>query len=147
LRESGTAYDEGLYVYSLRARAQRPGITLLRAEKPDNWVLTDPDAVFLIDEAAPDHLFFSGSNVNVLSDITDGKKVARLYYNVDADALPGLYRIRVDQDFAFESGDPSGHYIGVDITDPGVIRVTPEPSALALLGAAALFGLRRRRGA
>jgi hypothetical protein len=146
--EAPPAQNEGLYAYDLMVRAPQPGITLLRAEKPDDWVLGDVGSSFTVTEATADHLSISALSNNDLYDITTGKKAARIYYGVDAGTLPGLYRITPDpSDVIFAGGNPSGRDIVVEVTDPGVVRVTPEPSGLAVLGATAAFALRRRREA
>src|SRR4051812_15005319 len=38
--ETGTPTDEGLFAYDLYIRRDNPGLRLLRADKPDNWVFT-----------------------------------------------------------------------------------------------------------
>ena len=144
---------EGLVVYELMVRAPRPGITLLRAEVPDNWVFAGTDASFTVTEAAPDHLLITVTDVDdpndtdvTLVDIVTGRKAARVYYGVDAAALPGLYNITLDpQETAWGHGLPKGFLLTVDTPDPGVVRVTPEPAGLALLGIPAALALRRRR--
>ena len=147
--ETGTPYNEGLWAYDVMVRSPRPGITLLRAERPDNWVITDANGTFTVFDSGPGHLLFGASNSDRLSDITTGRKAARIFYSVDAGAAPGLYNLTLDREWTvFVSGEPvSANRIVVDITDPGVIRVTPEPAGLALIGAVAVFALRRRRNA
>src|SRR5690242_17760223 len=49
--ETGTPEDERLFAYDLQVVRTRPGVRLLRAEKPDNWVFTDPGATFIQAEA------------------------------------------------------------------------------------------------
>src|SRR5437870_11484233 len=50
--ETGTAANEGLFAYDLYITRDKPGISIVRAEKPDNWVFTSAGASFK--EAGPE---------------------------------------------------------------------------------------------
>ena len=50
------AENEYLYAYELQFETAQPGIRLLRAERPDNFVLTAPDATFMQAEADARHV-------------------------------------------------------------------------------------------
>jgi hypothetical protein len=133
--------------YDVMVRAPRPGITLLRAEMPDNWVFTKPDAVFSVVESAPDHLFINASSPDERVDIPYADTptyAARVYYTVDPGTAPGLYRItlepRTTRTYAVDQIE-----LPVDVADPGLVLVTPEPSALALLALGGVLALRRPR--
>src|SRR5687768_8075839 len=151
--ESGPPDNEQLIAYDLLVEATRPGISLVRVEQPDNWVLTPSDAAELVqNEVEPDHILaFAGykfTYAGPLADINTGEKAARIYYTVDPGAAPGLYRITLNPGYTiFGFGDPNcEHCHGpVFIDDPGLIRVTPEPAGLALIGAVAVLVLQRRR--
>ena len=151
--ESGPPDFEHLIAYDLLVDATRPGISLLRVEQPDNWVLTPSDAAELVQfEVEPDHILASAgykfTYSGPLADINTGEKAARIYYNVDPGAAPGLYRITLNPtNTIFGFNDPNcEHCHGpVFIDDPGVIRVTPEPAGLALPLAAGVMALRRQR--
>jgi MYXO-CTERM domain-containing protein len=146
------AYGDDIYdnvnEYDVMVRAPRPGITLLRAEKPDNnWVFTKPDAVFTTIDSAADHLFINASSPDERVDIPypdHPTYAARVYYTVDPGTAPGLYRItlepRTTRTYAVDQIN-----VPVDVTDPGLIQVTPEPSGLAVLAFGGLLALRRRR--
>jgi len=150
--ETGTPVNEGLFAYDLYIRRDKPGINLLRAEKPDNWVFTSPSAVF--QEAGPE---FSqkpglivvnaiGYLVGANQDIQNGTSAARVFYTIDPDMFPGVYHVNIDPTGTlFVSGD-TGEAIPVDISDSGSVICWPEPTSLSLLGVAGLLTLRRRRG-
>ena len=151
--ETGTPANEGLFAYDLYLQRDRPGINLIRAEKPDNWVFTSAGASF--QEAGPE---FSnkpglivvnaiGDLLGANQDIVDGTKAARVFYTLAPDVTPGTYHMNLDPSGTlFVSGD-TGEAIPVDISDAGTVNVTPEPGSLALLGVAGLLALRRRRSA
>ena len=151
--ETGTPANEGLFAYDLYLKRDKPGINLIRAEKPDNWVFTSAGASF--QEAGPE---FSnkpdlivvnaiGDLLGANQDIQDGTKAARVFYTIDPGAAPGTYRLTLDPSGTlFVSGD-TGEAIPVDISDAGTVVVTPEPGSIALLGVAGLLALRRRRSA
>ena len=150
--ETGAPTNEGLFAYDLYLKADRPGIKLLRAEKPDNWVFTSPGASF--QEAGPE---FSnkpglivvnaiGDLLGANQDIVDGTKAARVFYTMDPDAAAGTYHISLDPGGTlFVSGD-TGEAIPVDISASFSVPI-PEPAGLSLLGIAGLLTLRRRRAA
>ena len=150
--ETGTPANEGLFAYDLYLQRDKPGINLIRAEKPDNWVFTSPGASF--QEAGPE---FSnkpglivvnaiGDLLGANQDIVDGTKAARVFYTMDPDAAAGTYHISLDPGGTlFVSGD-TGEAIPVDISASFSVPI-PEPAALSLLGIAGLLTLRRRRAA
>jgi hypothetical protein len=155
--DSGPATNEGLFAYDLYIRSDGPGINLVRAEKPDNWVFTSPGASF--QEAGPE---FSnkpglivvnaiGDLLGANQDIVNGTKAARVFYTIDpaafASPFPVAYHLRLDPaGTLFVSGD-TGEAIPVDISDPGSVATVPEPAGLSFAGVAcALALLRRRRG-
>ena len=140
--------DDAMNAYDVMVRAPRPGVTLLRATRPDNWIFTDPDAVFTVAEGDAAHLFIRASSVNEAVDITQPpRNAARIYYSIDAAAAPGLYPITLEEGttriYSAESGGVPPPPLGV--TDPGLVRVTPEPSGLAMLALGAVLALLRRR--
>jgi hypothetical protein len=150
--ETGTPVNEGLFAYDLYLQRDKPGVNLVRVEKPDNWVFTSPGASF--QEAGPE---FSqkpglivvnaiGDLLGANQDIVDGTKAARVFYTLDPNVAPGVYHISLDPaGTLFVSGD-TGEAIPVDIGPPFTI-ITPEPAGLSLLGIAGLLALRRRRAA
>ena len=150
--ETGTLANEGLFAYDLYVQRDKPGVNLLRVEKPDNWVFTSPGASF--QEAGPE---FSnkpglivvnaiGDLLGANQDIVEGTKAARVFYTIDPNAAPGVYHISLDPaGTLFVSGD-TGEAIPVDFSQPFTI-ITPEPAGLSLLGIAGLLALRRRRAA
>jgi hypothetical protein len=150
--ETGTPEDEGLFAYDLYLVRDRPGINLIRAEKPDNWVFTAPVAEF--QEAGPEFSNKPGLIVvnaigyllSASEDIVSGTKAARVYYTIDPDAPPGVYRIGLDPaSTLFVSGD-TGAVIPIDIADRGTVTVWPEPTGLSLaLIAGGALALRRCR--
>jgi hypothetical protein len=149
--ETGPATNEGLFAYDLYLRREKPGINLIRAEKPDNWVFTSPGASF--QEAGPE---FShkpdlivvnaiGDLLGANQDIVDGTKAARVYFTLDPGVTSGIYQIFLDPaGTLFVSGD-TGEAIPVNISDPGTVYFTPEPTALSFAAIAGLLALRRRR--
>jgi hypothetical protein len=142
-------FNELLYAYDVGLKTTQPGIRLLRVEKPDHWVFTAPDATLTFRDASSTYILAQGVNSSTgLSDIVTGSEVARVFYAVDEGAAPGVYRIGFDlNNTAFGTGNPNGFDIFPRFDDAGVVRVTPEPSGLAVLGAAAAFALRRCRPA
>ena len=149
---TGTSnFNESIYAYDLLARAAPQGIRLVRIERPDNWIFTNFFATFQTPESASDHILVnaangSGDQVHVMT----GEKAARVVYTVDPGAAPGLYQITLDPfTTAFADSDPSCNMAcrpDVDITDPGIVQVTPEPGGLAFVAATSVLALRRRRG-
>ena len=140
--------DDGMNEYDVMVRAPRPGITLLRAEKPDNWVFTDPDAVFRVVEGDADHLMINALSPDERVDVTNpGKNAARIYYSIDSGAAPGRYNIRLEPGTTrIYTGRPGGWIPPpVGVTDAGLVLVTPEPSGLAVIAVGGLLALRRRR--
>jgi hypothetical protein len=149
--ETGTPVNEGLFAYDLHIVRNRPGINLLRAEKPDNWVFSSPGASF--SQAGPEftHLPDSivvnaiGDLLGANQDIVDGAKTARVFYTMDPNPSPGFYSIGLDPGMTlFVSGD-TGEAIPVDISDPGGVICWPEPTSLSLLGGVGVPLLQRRR--
>ena len=142
--------DDQMNRYDLIVRAPRPGITLLRAEKPDNWVFSDPDAALTVVEGDAGHLVINASSpderVNLTKDVPV-QNAARIYYSVDPDAAPRLYNIRLDEGRTrIYTADETGWVPPpVGVTDSGLVLVTPEPSGLAVLAFGGLLALRRRR--
>ena len=144
----GDDQSDNVNEYDVMVRAPRPGITLLRAEKPDNnWLFTSPDAAFSVVESAADHLFINASSPDERVDIPYADTptyAARIYYTVDPAAAPGRYSItlepRTTRTYAVDQIE-----LPVDVTDPGLVLVTPEPSGLAVLALSGLLALRRRR--
>jgi len=151
--EVGTSANEGLFAYDLYVRRDKPGINLVRVEKPDNWVFTSPGASF--QEAGPE---FSdkpglivvnaiGDLLGANQDIQNGTKAARVFYTIDPNAAGGVYHISLDPGGTlFVSGD-TGEAIPVDISDPGTVIIGPEPAGLSLAGVACALALLRRRRA
>jgi len=151
--ETGTPANEGLFAYDLYLTRDKPGINLIRAEKPDNWVFTASGAVF--QEAGPE---FShkpdlivvnaiGDLLGANQDIQNGTKAARVFYTIDPNAAGGVFHISLDPGGTlFVSGD-TGEAIPVDISDPGTVIIGPEPAGLSLAGVACALALLRRRRA
>jgi hypothetical protein len=140
--------DDQMNEYDVMVRASRPGITLLRAQKPDNWVFTDPDAVLTVVEGNAGHLLINASSPDERVDITrPPKNAARVYYSLDAGAAPGRYSITLEPSTTrLYTANTSGWvppFVGV--TDPGLVLVTPEPSGLTILAVGGVLALRRRR--
>jgi hypothetical protein len=153
--ETAPITNEGLFAYDLYLVRNMPGINLVRAEKPDNWVFTSPGASF--QQAGPEFSHSPGLLVvNAIGellganqDIVNGTKAARVFYTIDPDAPCALYTISLDNSpgtTLFVSGD-TGDAIPVDISDRGTVRCTPEPTSLLLPGVAGMLALRRLRPA
>lgn len=142
-------FNEYLVAYDLGLVTARPGLRLLRVEKPDNWVFTDAAATLITREADAGRILAEGAEfggADYGSDVTTGTEAARVFYSVDPDVTPGLYQIALSPNWtAFGTGNPNGHEVFVDFNDPGMVLVTPEPSGFALLGLAGVLALRRRR--
>jgi hypothetical protein len=70
-----------------------------------------------------------------------------VYYAVDTGSPFGAYYITVNPEITiFASANPKRpNRIPVDVSDSAVIAYVPEPTSPAVLGAAALLGLLRRR--
>ena len=149
LVETGTPKDEQLFAYDLHLRANSNGpVRLAGAEKPDNWVFTDPAANFLVASSSPTEVMINAVNrlTPPFSDITSGAKVARVLYTFDC--VPGASTLFFDpNNTIFASGDPNQDpFIPVDTTGPlTYFSLCPEPTGLALLPLAAALALRRRR--
>jgi hypothetical protein len=149
--ETPPTYNEYLVAYDLLLRTPQPGIRLLRMETSDNWVLPASDSTFVQREADAGHIlveaaYTSGTGNDHGIDITTGAKAGRVFYAVDPGTAPGLYPIRFDPGpTVFGSGDPNfpGNLIYADLSDVGLVQVTPEPTALALLAVAGVVALRR----
>jgi hypothetical protein len=149
--ETGTPTNEGLFAYDLYLQRDNPGISLVRAEKPDNWVFTSPGASF--QEAGPE---FSnkpglivvnaiGDLLGANQDIVEGTKAARVFFTINPTAPAGVYRINLDPaGTLFVSGD-TGEAIPVDISDRGTVTFVPEPTVLPALAVAGMLAARRRR--
>jgi hypothetical protein len=140
--------DDAMNAYDVMVRAPRPGVTLLRAARPDDWIFTDPGAVFTVAEADAGHLLIRASSPDESVDITQPpRNAARIYYRIDAGAPAGLYPITLEEGttriYSTESG---GVHPPLGVTDPGLVLVTPEPAGLAVLALSATLLLRRRRG-
>ena len=90
--ETPPTENEGLFTYDFTVTTPGLGVRLLGAQRPDNWVLTDPNATFTVIESTPTRTYLNGTASTVLSDITEGKQVARIFYAVDPAAAPGEYR-------------------------------------------------------
>jgi hypothetical protein len=150
--ETGTPTNEGLFAYDLYLQRDKPGINLIRAEKPDNWVFTSPGAVFQESERfsnKPDLIVVNaiGGVFGPNQDIVNGTKAARVFYTMDPGFAPGTYHIYLDPSGTlFVSGD-TGEVIPVDMSDAGTVTYVPEPTGLTLVGAACALAPRRRRRA
>jgi hypothetical protein len=152
--ETGPNVNEGLFAYDLYITRDGPGINLLRAERPDNFVFTSPGASFQqADISTPPNTLVVNAIGDLLGanqDIRDGTKVARVYYTIDPNIPLGAHRIMLDQTpgtTLFVSGD-TGEAIPVDISDTAEFLYIPEPGGLSLAGiAVAAAILRRRRSA
>jgi len=150
-QETGPATNEGLFAYVLALRRNLTGINLVRAEKPENWVFASPSASFL--EHGPE---FSnkpglivveavGDILGASQDIVGGTKAARVFYTIDPNAGMGYYHIYLDPaGTLFVSGD-TGEAIPIDISDPGLVIVWPEPTSMPLLAVAGVGVLAMRR--
>ena len=149
LRDIGEEVDDRMEGYNLVVRRPEAGLTLLRAERPADWVFTDPGATFAV-EGVADQLIITALSPAERIDLTRTPvNVARLYYAVDPDAAPGRHDINLEWGVTrIISGDPTPvPATPVSAEDPGIVIVTPEPSAVAMLAAAALLALGRRRRA
>src|SRR3954467_12155051 len=112
--ETGTPTNEGLFAYDLYITRDKPGINLIRAEKPDNWVFTAPGAGF--SQAGPEFTHLPdlivvnalGDLLGANQDIVSGTKAVRVFYTMDPNAPAGAYHIMLDQSpgtTLFVSGD------------------------------------------
>ena len=175
-RETGAPFDEGLFTYDIGVHLVRPGGVTPAPGSPTVRLLTGPGAVtippdhfvmppvaspttLMIDESTDDHLSFSiqpgdPEDPAALGDINTGDKAGRIWYVVDPGTPPDTYRLQflgprgpgLTDETAFGTARPDIEVLlPVDISGQGQI-ITPEPSALSLLSAAALLTLRRRRG-
>jgi hypothetical protein len=152
--ETGTPANEGLFAYDLYIKRDKPGINLIRAEKPDNWVFTSPGASF--SQAGPEFSHLPdlivvnaiGDLLGANQDIVDGTKVARVFYTIDPATYRGHATVMLDQapgTTVFVSGD-TGEAIPVDLSDTGdVTSFIPEPGTISLLGVGGLLLRRRSR--
>jgi hypothetical protein len=151
--ETAPTTNEGLFAYDLYIVRDKPGINLIRAEKPDNWVFTAPGAGF--SQAGPEFTHLPdlivvnalGDLLGANQDIVSGTKAVRIFYTMDPNAPAGSYHIMLDQSpgtTLFVSGD-TGEAIPVDISSVFTV-IVPEPASLSLLGVSGLLLLRRRRG-
>jgi hypothetical protein len=161
--ETGGVNPEGLFTYDIGLNLVRPGgsgVSLITVPTGGNGagaVALAPNPVFntgsapsfQISESSPTRLVFNVTSGGDLNDIDEGESAARVFYNVDPGAAPGVYRLQFDPDYTvFGSGDPNLPLsIDVALTDQGVLQVVPEPGTLSLLGIAGLLALRRRRTA
>jgi hypothetical protein len=150
--ETGAPQDERLFAYDLQIEPTRPGVRLLRAEKPEGWVFTDPAASFVQAQATASKIVVNAINEPTgahLSDITTGSRAARVWYTVEAGSDYGGYGIALNEQFTvFSSGDPNRpRVIPVLLSDYGVVIYVPEPGGMAALGGAAVPGLLLRRRA
>ena len=123
--ETAPTANEGLFAYDLYIRRDNPGLILLRAEKPDNWVFTAPNASFQQADV-PGNNPPSGIVVNAIGDllgatqdIVSGTKAARVFFTLDP-SLASTSHIFLDQTpgtTLFVSGD-TGEAIPVDHLGP-----------------------------
>ena len=152
LRDIGEEYHDHMAGYDVVVLPPAPGLTLLRAEKPEGWAFTDPAATFTVGTDAAGRLTISArspeESIDVLPD--SPKNIARLYYSVDPGAAPGRHDIALENEFAVTriySSDPTRFPpTPVEVRDPGTVVVTPEPSGLAaVLAVGGVLALRRRR--
>ena len=154
--ETGTPVNEGLFAYDLYLKRDNPVISLVHADKPDNWVFTSSGASFQQADVPgnnpPGAIVVNaiGDLLGANQDIQNGTKAARVFYTIDPNAPAGTYHIFLDPTDGttlFVSGD-TGEPIPVNVTgDIGTVTITPEPASLSLLGIAGLLALRRRRAA
>ena len=126
--EEGPPDDECLFAYELLFLAP-PGINLVRAEAPPDWVFAGGGAKFTQVKAGPrDILVHCVHDVGRGrgSDITRGKKAARVYFTIDRALTPGRYAITLDAAATvFATADPDRPLvIPVTITDPGLVIVS-----------------------
>jgi hypothetical protein len=148
--ETGAPDDEGLFAYDLGVNATPGGpVRLIGAEKPDNWVFTNPNAALIVAQATPSRLIINATDAapGDLPDITTGMKAARVLYTIDCDRATTFFStVGLDpQITVFGSGDPN-HDLEIPVsTADGTAFICPEPTGVTLLGVAALLGLRRRR--
>lgn len=156
---TGTAQsvDEALAFYDLGLTMTRVGGGTMGLEFvppyatklpfAENFVFPD-SAEFTVAHADADSVLVNvGANSASNFDITTGKKVARVFFNMNALVEPNSrYLIGLDPELTiFAAGAGDDPIIPVTFI-PGVIWV-PEPGALSLVGVAALLILRRRRRA
>ena len=156
-RETGTAQPEGLFTYDLVLDLVPPaggsGVGLLTGAAAltvpaDRFVFpTPPDPSILPVESTARRLYVNVTTGADLADIDDGDKAGRLWFTVDPAAPLGVYRLRFDPNSTvFGSGDPNLPLsIDVALAEGAAIVLEPEPGTPALLAAAGLLGLLRRR--
>jgi MYXO-CTERM domain-containing protein len=160
-RVEGAPANEGLFAYDLVLtipQAMQGKFKLAGAERPDNFVLDVPSgAVFSVPNDPQltnnNRITINVSSNNDLADITNGKKAARVFFQLDPSTPigPSLEPFTVlffDQDATvFGSASEAFPFlqIPVGLSDSGSIFICPEPGALTLLGLAAALCLRRRR--
>lgn len=148
--------DEALAFYDLGLRLVRnsgpeniarfvaPYATKL--ENGDGFVFPD-SAEFVVAEATPDFILVNVSaNPAANFDITSGKKVARVYYEIDDGVTwDTSYEIRLDPELTiFAAGAGDDPIIPVRLVPGTIFGRLPEPSGMSVPALAA-FALRRRR--
>ena len=122
---------------------------LVGAEKPDNWVFTNPNAILVLTDPTPSRLIINASDAGPgdLPDIRTGMEAARILYTIDCAAATRLgSTISLDPEISvFGSGDPNHELeIPVNVSDAASF-LCPEPGGLAVLAVAAALQLRRGR--
>jgi MYXO-CTERM domain-containing protein len=102
--------------------------------------------VFSVVESDAGHLLINASSPDERVNISPpGRNAARIYYSIDPGTSPGLYDILLEAGATRVFTPNPFPPPPVDVTDPGVVRVTPEPAGLAVLAFGGLLVLRRRR--
>jgi hypothetical protein len=155
--------NEGLFAYDLILtvpQALQGKIRLTGAERPtDNYVLDVPSGSQFLVPADPNlnndnKLTINVSSNNDLADITNGKKAARVFFQLDPSTpitpsvMPVTVMVFDPNATVFGSASETFPFlqIPVDLGDSsGSIMICPEPAALPLLSLAAAFCLRRYR--
>jgi hypothetical protein len=155
--ETGPVQREGLFTYDIAldmtgasntaSFVNGPGTTPVQIAPNPAIAMTPNPASITVLENTPSRLVFNITSGNDLTDIDDGETAARVFYNVNAAAPFGTYRITFDApNTVFGSGDPELPLsIEVALSDAGVITYVPEPGSLAAAGLFGLLFLRRRR--